>query len=393
MDKKMTSGEIAKKTGVSQKAIRLYDEKGLLKPSEYSEGNYRLYDKEALLVLEKIIALKQIGFSLEEIHDSLIAEKNMDIVETLNRQLEIMEAKKYEIEQTIACIKSVLVRGNGEPDWDSVADIVRTIRKDQRADERHWEALKHTADEVDWYVKIYNTFDFKANSRILDLGCGYAKLWRNNWQDIPEQITIDGFDLRGSWADDFEKFVEQNKEGLAPGTEITLHFEDVEEEKTWKKLEKEDSYDYIIAHYLLSFLKDKEGLVQRAASKLKDDGMFSCNGQDVSREHLFWKELFEDMKLNPEFVVQKAEEAQEKQDEFIKMLRKYFGRVENVKVYNTMKYEDADELFGRLCERYQDGKKYFVENEKKIKSYFEETIINQGAIVVPTSSDFQHCYK
>ena len=55
VDKKMTSGEIAKKVGVSQKTIRLYDEKGLLKPSEYSEGNYRLYDKEALLILENIV--------------------------------------------------------------------------------------------------------------------------------------------------------------------------------------------------------------------------------------------------------------------------------------------------------------------------------------------------
>lgn len=51
MNDKMTSGEIAKKAGVSQKAVRLYDQKGLLKPSEYSEGNYRLYDKEALLIL------------------------------------------------------------------------------------------------------------------------------------------------------------------------------------------------------------------------------------------------------------------------------------------------------------------------------------------------------
>ena len=64
MNDKMTSGEIAKKAGVSQKAVRLYDQKGLLKPSEYSEGNYRLYDKEALLILEKIIALKQVGFLL-----------------------------------------------------------------------------------------------------------------------------------------------------------------------------------------------------------------------------------------------------------------------------------------------------------------------------------------
>ena len=49
MEKKMTSGEIAKKVGISQKAVRLYDEKGLLKPSDYSEGNYRLYDKEAFV--------------------------------------------------------------------------------------------------------------------------------------------------------------------------------------------------------------------------------------------------------------------------------------------------------------------------------------------------------
>ena len=62
-DKKMTSGEIAKKAGVSQKAVRLYDEKGLLKPTGYSEGNYRLYDEGSLEILEKIVALKNIGFS------------------------------------------------------------------------------------------------------------------------------------------------------------------------------------------------------------------------------------------------------------------------------------------------------------------------------------------
>ena len=97
-----------KKVGISQKAIRLYDEKGLLKPADYSEGNYRLYDKESILVLEKIIALKHIGFTLEEIYDNLVVGKNMDIVESLNQQLEIMEQKKAEIQKTIDCIKGVL---------------------------------------------------------------------------------------------------------------------------------------------------------------------------------------------------------------------------------------------------------------------------------------------
>ncbi len=95
MNDKMTSGEIAKKAGVSQKAVRLYDQKGLLKPSEYSEGNYRLYDKEALLILEKIIALKQVGFSLEEIRDRLNSEDEQDLESILREQVRMMEDKKY----------------------------------------------------------------------------------------------------------------------------------------------------------------------------------------------------------------------------------------------------------------------------------------------------------
>ncbi len=94
MEEKMTSGEIAKKTGISQKAIRLYDEKGLLKPTGYTEGKYRLYDKEALLVLEKIIALKQVGFSLEEIKENLSCENGMEIRTALEHQIEMMDRKR-----------------------------------------------------------------------------------------------------------------------------------------------------------------------------------------------------------------------------------------------------------------------------------------------------------
>ena len=197
MEKRMTSGEIAKKTGVSKKTVRLYDEKGLLKPSGYSEGNYRLYDTEALAVLEKIIALKQIGFSLEEIHDNLAAEKDIDITEVLTRQLKSLETKRYEIEKAIASINSVLLRET-EPDWDSVAEIVKTMQMDQRADENHFQALLHNAGQ-DWYVTIYKSLVLQENARVLDLGCGYGKLWRNNWAELPAGVTVVGYDLRGSF--------------------------------------------------------------------------------------------------------------------------------------------------------------------------------------------------
>ena len=136
MEKKMTSGEMAKKAGVSQKAIRLYDEKGLLKPTEYSEGNYRLYDDAALQILEKIVALKQIGFSLEEIRDNLKSGEASDIKGALEIQLQKMEEKKYQLEKITDAIKRTLARKE-DLDWDDVAGIVQYVSADQSADERH----------------------------------------------------------------------------------------------------------------------------------------------------------------------------------------------------------------------------------------------------------------
>ena len=60
-----TAGEIAKIAGVSLRTIRFYDVKGLLKPVSYSDAGYRYYNQESLAVLQKILMLKYLGFSLQ----------------------------------------------------------------------------------------------------------------------------------------------------------------------------------------------------------------------------------------------------------------------------------------------------------------------------------------
>ena len=391
MEKKMTSGEIAKKTGVSKKTVRLYDEKGLLKPSGYSEGNYRLYDTEALAVLEKIIALKQIGFSLEEIHDNLAAEKDIDITEVLTRQLKSLESKRYEIEKAIASINSVLLREK-EPDWDSVAEIVKNMQMDQRADVGHFRALLHNAGQ-DWYVTIYKSLDLKEEAKVLDLGCGYGKLWRNSWSEIPEGVTVDGFDLHGSWADDFADYVEQHKGTLADGTEVKVYFEDIEDAETWAQIGQDESYDLIIAHYLVDFIKDREVFLERMADVLAPAGMCSVNGACVSREHAFWKEMLGKLQLKTEFFAEREAEAFKNQEEFTELLSKFFSKVETVTLESWMRYTDANELFTYLMEHYPEAKKYLAENKPVVKDYFTSEIKEKGAFLLPKSADFQHCYK
>lgn len=67
-------GQIARRTGLSAKALRLYEARGLLAPDARSASGYRLYGPPALARLAEIGVLKRAGFTLGEIAE-LLARK------------------------------------------------------------------------------------------------------------------------------------------------------------------------------------------------------------------------------------------------------------------------------------------------------------------------------
>lgn len=62
-----TTSQFAQKAAVTARTLRFYDKVGLLSPSEYTEAGHRLYSDKDLWSLQQILALKFLGFSLEEI--------------------------------------------------------------------------------------------------------------------------------------------------------------------------------------------------------------------------------------------------------------------------------------------------------------------------------------
>ena len=390
MDDKMTSGEIAKKAGVSQKAVRLYDEKGLLKPTDYSEGNYRLYDKEALQILEKIVALKQIGFSLEEIRDNLTSGDAKNIEEALKMQLAVMEEKRYNIDMVIDAINRTLARKEESLDWDDVASIVQSVTIDQKADLGHWKALQHTVSE-DWYVQIFRSMQFEKNEKILDLGCGFSKIWRNNWDIIPENSKIYAYDIRGGWADDFEKFVNENKNSLPAGVSIDLTFEDLEKEASWEKIDKEKSYDRIILHYVCNELKDSEAVIAKASKVLNKDGFFSVNAPGRCDLDDWFKNALKEASVEESFLDENIAHDLEEGKKFDEMIEKYFSKIETVSLSSSFRFDEAEDLFDYLCNRYKDQAKFLSCNKCKIKEYLASKIAETGEIIITTNSRFLHC--
>lgn len=74
-----TTGEMAKLAGVSVRTVQFYDGKGLLPPSQLSEGGRRLYTQEDLGKLQRICLWKAMGLTLDSIK-GILESQNADKV-------------------------------------------------------------------------------------------------------------------------------------------------------------------------------------------------------------------------------------------------------------------------------------------------------------------------
>ncbi|SFC73604.1 MerR family transcriptional regulator [Butyrivibrio sp. YAB3001] len=393
MEEKMTSGEMAKQAGVSQKALRIYDEKGLLKPAGYSEGNYKLYDKNSLIILEKIIALKHIGFSLEEIKSNLENDSLTSIKDILENQLEMMNKKIYELQKSAKCIEASLARLDENLDWDDIADIIKKMEMSQGADERRWYASEHAADGIEWYEKIFDSLSFEENDTVLDLGCSYGLLWRKNWERIPKKLQVEGYDIHGNWADDLYDYLKETRSTLPEGSDIQVIFSNLEKEETWERIAQK-KYSKIIAHYLLSYLNDEVSFIRNVANVLTPAGIFSVNHYgEAKKEYDFWEKTIKDIGLDVSFALKKRAERKDMDADFEKLLSENFGKVEKVLLPCPLTFDTAEELFDRLLRKYPECRKYLEDNKRVIEDYFDNNILKDGSVTVDMDSTFYHCYK
>ena len=69
IDRHLKVGELANRTDKTVRALRLYEERGLLTPSRRSQGGFRLYDESLVDRVSLIDRLQSVGMSLSEISD------------------------------------------------------------------------------------------------------------------------------------------------------------------------------------------------------------------------------------------------------------------------------------------------------------------------------------
>ena len=99
--------DVSEMTGVSIRALRYYDEIGLLKPTELTDAGYRLYDNKALERLQEIMFFKELEIPLEDIK-KIMDNPDYNKEQVLLTQKTLLEQKRNRLNGIIELISDVM---------------------------------------------------------------------------------------------------------------------------------------------------------------------------------------------------------------------------------------------------------------------------------------------
>lgn len=127
--------EFARLSGVTVRTLHHYDRLGLLKPSRYTRPGFRLYTADDFARLEQIVALKFIGFSLNEIKN-ILKRGTSDLATALRQQRQAIEEKRDRLQLAVNAIERAeyVVATSRAPGWETFAKIIEVINMQSNMD-------------------------------------------------------------------------------------------------------------------------------------------------------------------------------------------------------------------------------------------------------------------
>lgn len=124
-EKDLKIGDLAKATGKTQRALRLYEELGLLAPGTRTDGGFRLYGPEAIERVSWIGKLQELGFTLQQIQElvgasdpgclpkdlmarvrQLFADKQAEVAAQIARMQQLQRELSSSLEYLETCVVS-----------------------------------------------------------------------------------------------------------------------------------------------------------------------------------------------------------------------------------------------------------------------------------------------
>ena len=274
-----TTGEFSKRANISVRTIRYYDDKGLLIPSMIKESGYRVYTDQDFTKLQKIMALKKLGFSLEEIMNIIKTDRDIEFIkDAFELQANILHEKIAELRQMEQSIKAVSQAFSKEQntDWSKIISLIHLLSMEETLQKQYKSAKninvrielhqRFSQNTQGWFSWIYEKLNLTKGMNILETGCGNGQLWRDNYECLQKQVHVVLSDISSG-------MLRNAKEKLKERDDIfTYQCFDFNEIPY-----PDESFDVVIANHVLFYAKDRSKTLMELKRVLKNGGRFYCS--------------------------------------------------------------------------------------------------------------------
>ncbi|MCU1513782.1 MAG: MerR family transcriptional regulator [Microbacteriaceae bacterium] len=144
--------EVARLAGTTSRALRHYDDIALLKPSRVASNGYRYYDQGALVRLQRILLLRQLGLGLPAIAEVVDGQQSPAIA--LELQLEWLRLERQRLDRQIGSVETTIMKLNGSEQLmaEEILDGFDHTHYRSEVEER-WGAGAYAAGDSWWTSK------------------------------------------------------------------------------------------------------------------------------------------------------------------------------------------------------------------------------------------------
>lgn len=180
---------VTRLTGLTARALRFYEARGLVEPLRTASGR-RHYDAAALERLNLILSLKKAGLTLAQIQ-RLTANRRIDLNGLITAQLDHLEAQARRISEAQTLLISVKSRiDRGEPiDAETFCSLIRTEQQDSTTmSQDQWKAVTDRyftpEEQAEWGERMGALgADFDQDA--------YAAQWKALGDEIKAALPMD----------------------------------------------------------------------------------------------------------------------------------------------------------------------------------------------------------
>jgi DNA-binding transcriptional MerR regulator len=130
MAKRLTIGELSRRTGVPVRTIRFYSDAGLLVPLERTRSGYRLFVAEDALRIDLIRTLRDAGVGLESI--GRVLRNDMKLEEALSLRLRAVEAHIASLQRVAAALRAAIRPRTSETNLRRLAMVTKLSNDERR---------------------------------------------------------------------------------------------------------------------------------------------------------------------------------------------------------------------------------------------------------------------